>query len=76
MGELLITSDYIIKRYWNNPEETARSYVEVEGETSILPLPSRSMTRCAAASPATERSAPERGARWKSLSLFPISCER
>lgn len=33
MGELLITSDYIIKRYWNNPEETAHSYVELDGET-------------------------------------------
>jgi long-chain acyl-CoA synthetase len=33
IGELLITSDYIIKRYWNNPEETARSYVELDGET-------------------------------------------
>lgn len=33
VGELLITSDYIIKEYWNNPEETRHSYVELDGET-------------------------------------------
>ena len=32
-GELLVTSDYIHKGYWNNPEETAASYVEIEGKT-------------------------------------------
>jgi long-chain acyl-CoA synthetase len=32
-GELLITSDYIIKEYWDNPEETENSYVEIDGET-------------------------------------------
>ena len=31
-GELLVTSDYTIKRYWEKPEETARSYVEIDGE--------------------------------------------
>ncbi|MFQ6015088.1 MAG: class I adenylate-forming enzyme family protein [Anaerolineae bacterium] len=31
-GELLVTSDYIIKHYWNNPEETARSYINLDGE--------------------------------------------
>ncbi|MFB0508546.1 MAG: class I adenylate-forming enzyme family protein [Thermodesulfobacteriota bacterium] len=30
-GELLVTSDYTIKNYWKKPEETARSYVEIEG---------------------------------------------
>jgi long-chain acyl-CoA synthetase len=33
VGELLVTSDHILKAYWNNPQETARSYVELEGET-------------------------------------------
>jgi len=33
IGELLITSDHIIKHYWNNPEETARSYINLDGET-------------------------------------------
>ena len=32
-GELLVTSDYIHKGYWNKPEETAASYVEIEGKT-------------------------------------------
>lgn len=31
-GELLVTSDYIPKGYWNKPEETAASYVELEGK--------------------------------------------
>ncbi len=31
-GELLVTTDYTIKSYWNKPEETARSYVELNGE--------------------------------------------
>ena len=32
-GELLVTSEYTIKQYWNKPEETRRAYVEVDGET-------------------------------------------
>jgi long-chain acyl-CoA synthetase len=32
-GELLITSDFTLKRYLNKPEETARSYVTLEGQT-------------------------------------------
>ncbi|UCC66635.1 MAG: AMP-binding protein [Deltaproteobacteria bacterium] len=32
VGELLITSDYTIKSYWNKPEETERSYVQLDGE--------------------------------------------
>ena len=31
-GELLVTSDYIPKSYWNKPEETAASYVELDGK--------------------------------------------
>ncbi|MEW6665897.1 MAG: AMP-binding protein [Thermodesulfobacteriota bacterium] len=31
-GELLVTSPYTMKQYWNKPEETARSYVETRGE--------------------------------------------
>ena len=30
-GELLVTSEYIPKSYWNKPEETAASYVEIGG---------------------------------------------
>jgi long-chain acyl-CoA synthetase len=30
-GELLVTSDFISKEYWNKPEETARAYVEING---------------------------------------------
>jgi len=30
-GELLVTSEYISKSYWNKPEETASSYVEIDG---------------------------------------------
>ncbi len=33
VGELIVTSDYTIKRYWNKPEETHRAYVEIDGET-------------------------------------------
>ena len=33
VGELLVTADSIIKEYWNRPEETARSYVKLDGET-------------------------------------------
>lgn len=32
VGELVVTSDYIIKGYWNKPEETERSYVQLDGE--------------------------------------------
>ena len=31
-GELLVTSEYIPKGYWNKPEETAASYVEMGGK--------------------------------------------
>ncbi len=30
-GELLVTSDYTLKRYWKKPDETATSYVEIDG---------------------------------------------
>ena len=33
IGELIVTSDETLKYYWNKPEETARSYVEVDGQT-------------------------------------------
>jgi len=32
-GELLVTSEYTVKSYWNKPEETANSYVEIDGKT-------------------------------------------
>ncbi len=32
-GELLITSEHISKGYWKNPEETAASYVQIDGKT-------------------------------------------
>jgi long-chain acyl-CoA synthetase len=32
-GELLVTSDFTIKEYWNKPEETARAYVQINGRT-------------------------------------------
>lgn len=32
VGELLVTSEYTIKRYLNKPEETAKSYVEIDGK--------------------------------------------
>ncbi|MBW2284305.1 MAG: AMP-binding protein, partial [Deltaproteobacteria bacterium] len=32
IGELLVTSPYTRKTYWNKPEETARSYVERDGK--------------------------------------------
>ncbi|HXX36183.1 MAG TPA: AMP-binding protein [Thermodesulfobacteriota bacterium] len=32
IGELLVTSDYTVKNYWNKPEETSHSYVEIEGK--------------------------------------------
>ncbi len=31
-GELLVTADFNFKCYWNQPEETRRSYVELDGE--------------------------------------------
>jgi len=31
-GELLVTSPYTLKQYWNKPEETRRSFVEREGK--------------------------------------------
>lgn len=31
-GELLVTSPYSLKYYWNKPEETAKSYVELNGK--------------------------------------------
>jgi len=31
-GELLVTSNYIIKSYWKKEDETARSYVEIDGK--------------------------------------------
>jgi long-chain acyl-CoA synthetase len=31
-GELLVTSPYTLKEYWNKPEETAQSYVELDGK--------------------------------------------
>jgi long-chain acyl-CoA synthetase len=32
-GELLVTFDYISSGYWNKPEETAKAYVELDGQT-------------------------------------------
>lgn len=31
-GELMVTSPYTMKTYWNKPEETAYSYVEIDGK--------------------------------------------
>ena len=31
-GELLVSSPYTVKGYWNKPEETARTCVEIEGK--------------------------------------------
>ncbi len=33
IGELLVTSPYTIKEYWNKLEETQRSYVDINGKT-------------------------------------------
>jgi long-chain acyl-CoA synthetase len=33
VGELLVTSDYTIKSYWRKPDETAYSFIELNGET-------------------------------------------
>ncbi len=30
-GELLVTSPYSMKEYWNKPDETKRSYIEIDG---------------------------------------------
>jgi long-chain acyl-CoA synthetase len=32
IGELLVTSPYSLKEYWNKPEETERSYVDIGGK--------------------------------------------
>jgi len=32
-GELLVTSPYTVKMYWNKPDETERSYVDIDGKT-------------------------------------------
>ncbi len=32
VGELLVTSPYILNRYWNKPEETKKSFVKLNGE--------------------------------------------
>ncbi len=31
-GELLVTSPYTLKEYWNKPEETRQSYIRLDGE--------------------------------------------
>ena len=33
IGELVVTSESVLKYYWNKPEETARSYFDIEGQT-------------------------------------------
>lgn len=32
VGELLVTSPYTIKQYWNKPEETERSFIKMNGD--------------------------------------------
>jgi len=32
VGELVVTSEYTVKHYWNKPEETSRSYVDIDGK--------------------------------------------
>ncbi|RJR19740.1 MAG: AMP-dependent synthetase [Desulfobacteraceae bacterium] len=32
-GELVVTSEYISKGYWKKPQETSRSYIQLDGET-------------------------------------------
>jgi long-chain acyl-CoA synthetase len=32
VGELVVTSDYTVKSYLNKPEETSRSYIEIDGK--------------------------------------------
>ncbi len=31
-GELVVTSEYTLKHYWNKPDETSRSYVDIDGK--------------------------------------------
>lgn len=31
-GELVVTSDYTLKHYWNKPDETSRAYVNIDGK--------------------------------------------
>ena len=31
-GELVVTSEYTLKYYWNKPDETSRSYVDIDGK--------------------------------------------
>lgn len=31
-GELLVSSDHMVRNYWNKPEETAECFVEIEGQ--------------------------------------------
>jgi len=31
-GELVVTSEYTLKHYWNKPEETSRSYVDIDSK--------------------------------------------
>ncbi|MBA4416432.1 MAG: AMP-dependent synthetase [Syntrophus sp. (in: bacteria)] len=33
VGELLVTSPYTIKSYWKKPDETSRSFIQMNGET-------------------------------------------
>ena len=33
IGELVVTSEHTVKNYWNKPEETERSYVQIDGTT-------------------------------------------
>jgi long-chain acyl-CoA synthetase len=33
IGELLVTSPYTLKEYWNKPQETRRAYIELSGKT-------------------------------------------
>jgi long-chain acyl-CoA synthetase len=33
IGELLVTSPYTLKEYWNKPEETRQAYIELNGKT-------------------------------------------
>ncbi len=32
VGELLVSSPYILNKYWNKPEETKRSFIDIDGE--------------------------------------------
>ncbi len=33
VGELLVTSRFLVNRYWNKPEETKKSYIKINEET-------------------------------------------